>query len=356
LKDNKINRPNYQFSKREELNELCYQLSLSSDLVQGAGGNISYKNDGTLWIKASGCWLSDALIKDIFLPVNLKHLRESIENNQFDVNPKIFRETNLRPSIETLFHALMPQKYVLHLHPIIPLSLLVRKDSEKFIQERLSKHLTWKMIDYRKPGGPLAKEIYSKIRYDNKIDILFLKNHGIILGGNSINELSDKLKIILSDLNDSAFSSNFSDNPITVDKSISVSKDISIFPIKKRSSIHQLVFEEEMFERISDNWALYPDHVVFLGAEPHCFDSIDNLLEKFRNKLFEDIPELLFIKKKGIYSKNKISKAKLVQLKCYYDVLKRQENSIELSCLSKDEIYDILNWDAEHYRQNIAKE
>lgn len=356
MKDNKINRSVYQFSQREELNELCYQVSLSSDLVQGAGGNISYKTNEILWIKASGCWLSDALIKDIFLPVNLKHLEESIKDERFDVNPEVLMNTDLRPSIETLFHALMPQKYVLHLHPIIPLSLLVRKDSKKIIQNKLSNHLRWKMIDYKKPGGPLAKEIYSKIRYDNKIDILFLKNHGIILGANSVNELSDKLKIILSDLNDSTIFSNFSDKKITVDKSISISNDISIFPIKEKSSIHQLVFDNGIFKRISNNWALYPDHVVFLGSEPHCFDSIDCLLEKFQNKLFEDIPELLFIKNKGIFSKNKISKAKLVQLRCYYDVLKRQENSSQLNCLSKDEIYELLNWDAEHYRQNIAKE
>lgn len=355
MKNNKINRSIYQFSKRKELNELCYQVSLSSDLVQGAGGNISYKNNETLWIKASGCWLSDALIKDIFLPVNLKHLKNSIENEQFDVNPEVLTDTNLRPSIETLFHALMPQKYVLHLHPIIPLSLLVRRDSKKFIQKSLSKHFRWKMIDYKKPGGPLAKEIYSKIKYDNKIDILFLKNHGIILGGNSVNELTDKLKLVLSDLNNRSFSLNFSDNPVTV-KSISISDDISIFPIKEKSSIHQLVFNKGLYKRMSDNWALYPDHVVFLGAEPHCFDSIDCLREKFHDKLFDDIPELMFIKNKGIFSKNKISKAKLVQLQCYYDVLRRQENSVELNCLSKEEIYELLNWDAEHYRQNIAKE
>ena len=37
-------------------------------LVQGAGGNVSWKEEDTLWVKASGTWLSDASAEDIFLP------------------------------------------------------------------------------------------------------------------------------------------------------------------------------------------------------------------------------------------------------------------------------------------------
>ena len=52
---------------REEIEELCNKLGEDQLLVQGAGGNISWKEDDTLWVKASGTWLSKALQENIFL-------------------------------------------------------------------------------------------------------------------------------------------------------------------------------------------------------------------------------------------------------------------------------------------------
>ena len=44
-----------------ELRNISSQIGNNIDFVQGAGGNTSVKEDGVLWIKASGCWLSDAI-------------------------------------------------------------------------------------------------------------------------------------------------------------------------------------------------------------------------------------------------------------------------------------------------------
>ncbi len=55
----------------QSLRTLSAQLGADPLLVQAAGGNTSIKQDGTMWIKASGTWLMDALSKDIFVPLNL---------------------------------------------------------------------------------------------------------------------------------------------------------------------------------------------------------------------------------------------------------------------------------------------
>ena len=154
---------NSSCSIRESIKEYCANIGLDSMLVQGAGGNVSWKDENTLWIKASGEWLADAKKKDIFLPINLKHLKDAIELSEFDVTPKALSKTELRPSIETLFHAVMPHRVVLHLHPIIPLSYLVRKDCFLIIKKKLNPSFQWDLIDYKKPGNLLAEEISKKI-------------------------------------------------------------------------------------------------------------------------------------------------------------------------------------------------
>ena len=43
-----------------EVTDYCAHIGADPLLVQGAGGNVSWKEDGTLWIKASGKWLAGA--------------------------------------------------------------------------------------------------------------------------------------------------------------------------------------------------------------------------------------------------------------------------------------------------------
>jgi hypothetical protein len=50
-----------------------------------------------------------------------------------------------------------------------------------------------------------------------------------------------------------------------------------------------------------------------------------------------------------------LSVAKQAQLKCYYDVIVRQSKLVTLKSLSPQQIAQLLDWDAERYRQHIAK-
>ena len=337
---------NSSCSIRESIKEYCANIGLDSMLVQGAGGNVSWKDENTLWIKASGEWLADAKKKDIFLPINLKHLKDAIELSEFDVTPKALSKTELRPSIETLFHAVMPHRVVLHLHPITPLSYLVRKDCFLIIKKKLNPSFQWDLIDYKKPGNLLAEEISKKMIQNPKTDILFLQNHGIIIGGEDINEIDKTFKGIISDLNEDnglEFSLDKKVNNLLLNDSIElISVDIP--------GIHNLVFDKCLYDYLKENWALYPDHVVFLGNRAHYYDSLEILI-----KDLDFLPELIFIKNRGVFTKSKMSLAKLVQLKCYYDVITRQNDKVEFNLLSDHDIMDLLDWDAEHYRQKIAK-
>ena len=107
------------------------------------------------------------------------------------------------------------------------------------------------------------------------------------------------------------------------------------------------------FKGLSQNWALYPDHVVFLGVAPHIYGTYAEILELSKSK--EGLPELLFIEGEGVYCLPSFNLGKLAQLRCYKDVIARQIPDSHLTTLSGKQISELLNWDAEQYRIHMAK-
>ena len=61
-------------SRLRKISKLSKKIGDDIDLIQGAGGNVSEKIGDDLWVKASGCWLSDALKENIFISVNYKNI------------------------------------------------------------------------------------------------------------------------------------------------------------------------------------------------------------------------------------------------------------------------------------------
>jgi rhamnose utilization protein RhaD (predicted bifunctional aldolase and dehydrogenase) len=101
-------------------------LSMSARLgndplqVQGPGGNTSIKDEKIMWIKASGTELANAETESIFVAVD--RIAANAQANGYGdgtcIDTVIDPEINLRPSIETTFHAALNHKVVVHTHSI----------------------------------------------------------------------------------------------------------------------------------------------------------------------------------------------------------------------------------------------
>ena len=106
----------------DHLRSVSARIGADPLLVQAAGGNTSLKDDGVMWVKASGTWLQDAQAKDIFVPVDFQALRKAlaVDDTACETSVEFVRtdlnDGGLRPSIETTVHALIPQRVVLHVH------------------------------------------------------------------------------------------------------------------------------------------------------------------------------------------------------------------------------------------------
>ena len=336
------------------ISQLCADLGKDRLLVQGAGGNVSWKENDVLWIKGSGTWLANADKEDIFVAVNLHHLQNALHQANFRVAPQVIageEEQKLIPSIETILHALMPQKFVVHLHAIIALSHLVtvlcRESIDDFFKRSNTPSIQYAFVDYHKPGQELARAIQESLILNPGTNVIFLKNHGIVIGAESIEDvykLLQNINAVLVPQRDLIVAAESPSNEI-----YSESSDYIPFADPQ---VQQLAINPIFFNRLKYDWVLYPDHVVFLGPKAFTYHSwVD-----FKARQDSDSPpELIFIKDTGVFVKPDFNLAKSAQLRCYYDVISRVAPKAELAPLDQAAVDALINWDAEKYRIRFSK-
>lgn len=332
-------------SLREAVTAECVALGRDPLLVQGAGGNVSWKEGDTLWVKASGTWLADAGDKDIFVPVDLDHLQTELRAGRFEVKPEVRGTSALRPSIETLLHALMPQRIVVHLHAIDVLARLVRADFETAARACLPQALRWTSVPYCKPGAPLAQAVAQRLAHQ-PADVVFLTNHGVVIGADS----PQAARRVLDTLTQALHTPALPVGPLPADAPSEIQIGHQAWNQVPSTAIQALACDPVLYDHVERHWALYPDHVVFLGPRAHTFNSVQAAQHASAGEA-----KLVFIRGVGVYASPEFSQAQQTQLLCYANVVVRQLGQSVLTTLSEDEIGELLNWDAERYRMRLAK-
>lgn len=118
----------YSPDPRAVLAALSNEFGADPAFVRAGGGNSSVKLDGVLWIKPSGVSMA-TLAADDLVPLDLDLLNGSLDAP--DPDPALGDPVNhiaglarrddgpRRPSVEILFHALIPDTYVVHTHPLL---------------------------------------------------------------------------------------------------------------------------------------------------------------------------------------------------------------------------------------------
>jgi rhamnose utilization protein RhaD (predicted bifunctional aldolase and dehydrogenase) len=329
----------------EKVKEFCSHVGQDPMLVQGAGGNVSWKDGDVLWVKASGTWLADAKDKNIFVPIQLPHLRQSIAKKDFHVIPKVLGNSKLKPSIETLLHALMPHKVVVHLHAIEILAHLVRFNPTKNLQKLIGTKIMWSIVDYFKPGAELARAVSENLLDNLDSNVIFLCNHGVVIGGESVKDIEIILEKLIMMLKNPI-------NKILIDVN-TIQKDQTLqlqgYTLNIDKEINQLATNKFLSKRLRNDWTLYPDHAVFLGDPANILGY--SITSKGLSNMINNKPTFIFDESLGVYESDEVTLAQKAQLQCYYDVLIRQPINEKLVSLSQNSINELLQWDAEKYRQ-----
>lgn len=154
----------------------------------GMGGNISVKSGEVMLVKSSGQNMKDP-------------------DHYFSWVYGVDNYSGKKPSMEYKFHLNLDSKYVVHYHPIYVMPYLC-SDYEFNFDESVT-------LPYVAPGNELAK----LVNQNKDSSIMFLKNHGVIIHADSIDEIKSMHKKIKDEF--------FETNKVnyTPDDAIDVSSD-----------------------------------------------------------------------------------------------------------------------------------
>lgn len=330
---------------------------MREDLVQAGGGNSSYKcSEKEMVIKASGYQLTDVcenegyaivdyeVIKQEFLSVN--NLDEIDEKRVKSIMDKSFISGG-KPSIETFLHA-VSGKYTLHTHPIVVNILATRDKGMEFLQGLFPEAL---IVPYATPGVQLARayfEAYNKknIHDSNDIDIVFLQNHGLVVSGNTPDEVINKTE--------------------TVTKKIETELGIDYLDYHNLTKLWNFFNDEIVWKVTDENIIKYykengkwmsnfcPDCVVFLGKaflkleDRDIVHQIEEYYAKYGKPVVLEYNNCLYI------LADNVKKAFEIQSVLSFSAQVSKNNcGYLLNYLSEQEQNYLLNWDAEKFRRSI---
>ncbi|MEO9337667.1 class II aldolase/adducin family protein [Mesorhizobium sp. SB112] len=339
------------------------QLSarLGSDITrtQGAGGNTSIKENGIMWVKASGTWLSQAEDREIMVPVEVAPLIEALKQGDpraekaTDFVVDSINESGLRPSIETSFHAALPQAVVAHFHCVNTLALAVLDNGRTLIEQRLAANvpdLICRFAPYKRPGVPVALEIL-KVAGDRP-DILVLANHGIIITADTVQEAVERIERVTAAL-------AIEPRPVAKADSqwLEAAAKNSTYRVAADEATHATALDPAGL-KVALGGSLYPDHVIFLGTEIGVLGdgkSVNDLLSEFAAR-GAPAPKMLVAAGKGVLLSNDLTPGGEAMARCLAEVVIRVPEGERIRFLTDAEEYELGNWEAEQYRQSLDRQ
>jgi rhamnose utilization protein RhaD (predicted bifunctional aldolase and dehydrogenase) len=333
----------------EQLIEVSARVGRDLDLVQAGGGNTSLKEDGTLWVKASGKWLIHAAEEDMFLPVPMADIARQLaaEDEKFP-EYRTRKGVALRPSVETAVHAVLPQRVVIHVHSVRMIAWAARVNGPEGVKPLLQ-GLNWSWIPYTHPGIPLAIRIQRES--EKRPDVLILENHGLVVAGEDCGTAEELLRTVERRIG----------TPIRQAPPANLARleQLSVgaeWEVARDSEAHALAMLRRSWE-IAAGGTLFPDQCVYLGPGAAIVQQGDTLKAAAQRyqKAHNFDPVFLIAAGAGVVTKHDMKQAARELLLCLKRVIERIPEEAQATYLPSSQVARLMNWDAEKYRIAMAR-
>ncbi len=317
----------------KELIEISKYYGSNKDFVIAGGGNTSFKDNETIWIKASGQALAD-LNEEGLVALNRQKLH-TISSAIYSDDPVIREEQvkedlfrsilnplkDRRPSVETSLHELIQYKFVVHLHPTIVNGILCSRNAKNLTQKLFGESVLF--VPYTDPGYTLFKKLESEIisyrgKFSHDPQIIFLENHGSFVGADTIEEIKKiydeiilKINEVLSPVSDIA---PLPFNPmlykvLPVIRILLSGDQPGVIRFRNNSLIARFYQNQQEFHKIS--LPLTPDIIVYCKTRYLYIEqssTAERILDSFRYQLphflseYGYLPRIVVIKDMGVFA------------------------------------------------------
>jgi rhamnose utilization protein RhaD (predicted bifunctional aldolase and dehydrogenase)/NAD(P)-dependent dehydrogenase (short-subunit alcohol dehydrogenase family) len=367
-------------------------LGRDRSLVLHGGGNTSVKirqknlfgeEETILYVKGSG-WDLETIEPQGFSPVLLAHVLRLAELPSLS-DPQMVNQlvTHMldasapAPSIETILHGLMPQKFVDHTHADAVLSVSNTRDGDKRIREIYGKRCV--VIPYLMPGFDLAQFCAKEFKRQGSAETIgmVLLNHGIFSFGESAREAYERMieLVTLAEkylesrrawsiaLNSSPHSTPHAAAQAGLRRRLS---DTAGAPLIVRTVTNERTLgfaAHPEIERISQQGPATPDHVIRTKRTPMLGNDVSAYAEGYRRyfdehaarakepkTILDPAPRVVLDPAFGLAAAGRTAKDAAIVDEIYdhtIDVILRAEALGGFCALPAKDIFDVEYWDLE---------
>jgi rhamnose utilization protein RhaD (predicted bifunctional aldolase and dehydrogenase)/NAD(P)-dependent dehydrogenase (short-subunit alcohol dehydrogenase family) len=367
-------------------------LGREKSLVLHGGGNTSVKipektlfgeDETVLYVKGSG-WDLETIEPQGFSPVRLAHVLRLAELPSLSdpemVNQLVthmLKASAPAPSIETILHGLMPQKFVDHTHADAVLSVTNTRDGEKRIREIYGKRCV--VIPYLIPGFDLAQFCAKAFRAQGTKDTvgMVLLNHGIFSFGDTARESYERMielvtlaeRYLESKRAWSVGSNRYEPGTVDVLKQASLRRKLSDTAgapliLKTVTSERTLSFAQHPdIARISQQGPATPDHVIRTKRTPMIGTDVGAYVAEYQRyfgahapkakepkTMLDPAPRVALDPAFGLAAAGRTAKDAAIVDEIYHhtiDVILRAEALGGFQALPAKDIFDVEYWDLE---------
>ncbi len=368
---------------------LSRRYGADPEYVIAGGGNTSYKDADTLYIKGSGTSLADIQAEG-FVKMDRKRL-SAIWGKQYPVDAEERErlvladlmaarqkgEEHKRPSVETLLHDMLPTTYVVHTHPSLVNGITCSRQGSQAAQRLFGPQVLW--IPATNPGFILSRVVKEalerhKQKYGVDKPIIFLQNHGVFVGADTVQGIDETYNMIMDTIKKeirrrpdiSEVQERYADSEQIAEELRRLAGETSPNPavrFYRDREIGARTASREAFYPVSS--AFSPDHIVYAGSDP-LFVEIhggEDQNQAIRTAWAGAVkktgrpPKIVALQGLGIFGVGSNEKAARLAVELFVDCAKvacYTESFGGPQFMPSDQIDFINNWEVERYRSQVS--
>jgi len=370
----------------EQLVGISREVGRDPEWVLAGGGNTSVKQEGFLFIKASGTGLAD-ITPEGLVRMEMGKL-DQIWRTSYPTDTKerearaladlmaarAAGEESKRPSVETLMHALLPFQFVVHTHPALINGITCSKEGESAAARLFGDRVLW--IPTVNPGYILAQTMKTSVdryadRHGKAPQIILLQNHGLVVAADTVEEIRGLHDEVAAKVRHHV--GRYPDlTPVAVDRSTSTAAAAAAKEANgaaearffTNSEVSRAVGDRDALARVMSAYS--PDHIVYAGVEPLFVPSqtsgspdasdVTAALVDYRKRLSTD-PKIVAFEGLGVVGLGPNAKAAERAHQLFLDALKVSiyaDSFGGYQFLPPDQVAFIRNWEVEQYRSKLS--
>ena len=367
----------------DALIELSRFYGGNPEYVLAGGGNTSWKDGDTLYVKGSGFSLAEAAAAS-FVKMDRKALSliwektypQSNEERESAVLADMMTarkagEEKKRPSVEALLHDILPFAFVVHLHPALINGLLCSQRGEEIAKKTFNEGMIW--IPSTNPGYILSALVKKEMgayyeKHGKFAPVILLQNHGVFVGADSADDVKKLYDQMMAKIGAMVTRKpDFSDETRTAAVDVNDVGVIAptltglegVVAFATGGEISEFIKDRDSFYPVSS--AFTPDHIVYSGSDPLFVEvqtegGLPRVWENHVKKTGRN-PKVVAIQSLGVFGVGANEKAANLALDLFRDTIKVAVYSQAFGgplFMTADKIDFINNWEVERFRSSVS--